>query len=120
VEPDVAGHAGGWMKEGYLKAVLSADAAVGTIVDSIKKAGLWETTALIVTSDHGGSGTAHLDNTPENSTIPWICVGPRVRAGLAIARGVRVYDTAPTALALLGLPMPRIIDGRFVSEILAK
>jgi hypothetical protein len=57
---------------------------------------------------------------PENSTIPWICVGARVRAGLIITRGVRVYDTAATALALLGLPMPKIIDGRVVAEILTK
>jgi hypothetical protein len=64
-------------------------------------------------------GTAHLDNTPENSTIPWICVGPRVRSGLVLSR-VRITDTAPTALFLLGLPGPRAVDGRILSEILAR
>jgi len=119
-EPDAAGHSSGWMSAPYLEAVGTADTAVGVIVAAIKEAGRWERTVLIVTSDHGGSGQAHLDNTPENSTIPWICVGPRVRPGLTLARGVRIYDTAPTALALLGLPMPRIIDGRFLSEALTK
>jgi predicted AlkP superfamily pyrophosphatase or phosphodiesterase len=120
VEPDEVGHFNGWMSVPYLKAVEKADSAVGAIVAAIKKSGCWEKTVLIVTSAHGGSGIAHLDNTPENSTIPWICVGARVRAGLIITRGVRVYDTAATALALLGLPMPKIIDGRMVAEILTK
>jgi len=119
-EVDEVGHFNGWMSAPYLKAVEKADSAVGAIVDVIKKSGRWENTVLIVTSAHGGSGIAHLDNTPENSTIPWICVGPRVRPGLIITRGVRVYDTAATALALLGLPMPRVMDGKVVVEILAK
>ena len=118
-EPDVVGHVNGWMSAPYLQAVVKADLAVGEIVAAIRKAGLWEKTAVIVTSGHGGSGVAHLDNTPENATIPWICVGPRVRAGTTLAR-VRICDTAPTVLALLALAPPRNVDGRFLVEILSR
>ncbi len=52
-------------------------------------------------------------------TIPWIVVGPGVGAGLLLEKTVRIYDTAPTALAFLGLRMPEDVDGDVVHEIFA-
>ena len=70
----------------------------------------------------GGSGAGHyrwLDpDKSENVTIPWICVAPGVPAGLKIERVIRTYDTAPTALSLIGLGAPEGIDGRPVEEVL--
>lgn len=117
-EPDSAGHGAGWMSEAYLEAVRKADEGVAAIVEAVRKSGRWEKTAILVTSDHGGSGRGHGDDTPENRTIPWICVGPRVKRGLALARAIRTYDTAATALAFLGLAIPKGIDGKPVTEVL--
>jgi arylsulfatase A-like enzyme len=117
-EPDVAGHRHGWMSERYLKSVAVTDEAIGVILDAIKTSGRLDRTAIIVTSDHGGSGHGHSKNIPENYTIPWICVGPGVTPGLTIDRVVHIYDTAPTALALLGLSAPPGIDGKAVREVL--
>jgi arylsulfatase A-like enzyme len=119
-EPDAAGHRYGWMSEPYLSAVASADEAVGRILETIRRSGKGPRTAVIVTSDHGGSGTTHCGGprTSDERTIPWICVGPQVPAGGTIRRVVRVYDTAPTVLAFLGLKVPGDLEGQPVSEVL--
>ena len=119
-EPDAAGHASGWMGPEYLKAVTEADRGVGAIVETIEKSGGFAKTALIVSADHGGSGKSHGEDKPENTTIPWICVGPGVKPGLTIARVVRTYDTAATALAFIGVAPPEGIDGKAVPEVMGE
>jgi predicted AlkP superfamily pyrophosphatase or phosphodiesterase len=121
-EPDEYGHKKGWMGPEYIEGVKSVDKALASILETIEKNGGFEKTALIITADHGGSGRGHYrwlePNRPENVTIPWICVGPGVPAGLKIDRVIHTYDTAPTALAFLGLGAPEGIDGRAVEEVL--
>ena len=120
-DPDGAGHGYGWMSPEYLSAVRNADQAVGIVIESIQKAGCADTTAIIVTSDHGGSGKVHfhpeIHRKAEDVTIPWICTGPGVPAGLTIDRTILTQDTAPTVLAFLGLKAPAGIDGRVVEEL---
>lgn len=110
-ETDFAGHAKGWMSEGYLAVVRELDAVVDSIVETIRASGALERTAIIVTSDHGGTGINHDADVPENRTIPWICAGPGVREGVRIERPVKIYDTAATALSLLGFRVVGL-DGR--------
>jgi predicted AlkP superfamily pyrophosphatase or phosphodiesterase len=121
-EPDSAGHRYGWMGTEYLEAVRKADQAVGELVAAIEGHGGFAKSALILSSDHGGSGKGHYrvmdPERIENIQIPWICVGPKVPAGIVLDRVVRTYDTAPTALAFLGLGAPAGIDGRAVAEVL--
>jgi arylsulfatase A-like enzyme len=121
-EPDEIGHRKGWMGPEYIDGVKAVDRAIETMLAAIEKSGGFEKTALIVTADHGGSGTGHYrwlnPEKAENVGIPWICVGPGVPAGLKIDRVVHTFDTAPTALALLGLGCPEGIDGRPVAEVL--
>jgi arylsulfatase A-like enzyme len=121
-EPDEAGHRKGWMGPEYIEGVKAVDKALAGIVATIEKNGGFEATALIVSADHGGSGRGHYrwmePNKVENVTIPWICVGPGVAPGMKIDRVLRTYDTAPTALAFIGLGAPLGIDGRAVEEVL--
>ncbi len=121
-EPDENGHRKGWMGPEYMEGVKQVDQALAAIVAVIEKNGGFEKTALIVTADHGGSGRGHYrwlePNRSENVTIPWICVGPGVQAGLKIERVLRTFDTSPTALAFLGLGAPEGIDGHAVEEVL--
>jgi arylsulfatase A-like enzyme len=121
-ETDVAGHAQGWMGAEYLQAVEEVDYALGIILSALEAAGTLGRTVVIVTADHGGSGRGHFDpqdpRRAEHVRIPWICAGPGVPPGLVIDRPVRTMDTAPTILALLGLPLPDGIDGVPVREVL--
>jgi arylsulfatase A-like enzyme len=121
-EPDENGHRKGWMGPEYIQGVKAVDRAIASIVATIEKNGGFEKVALIISADHGGSGRGHWrwlePNRPENVTIPWICVGPGVPAGLKIDRVLRTFDTAPTALAFLGIGAPEGIDGKAVEEVL--
>lgn len=121
-EPDEAGHRKGWMGPEYLEGVREVDRALGSIVATIEKNGGFAKTALILSADHGGSNRGHYRWTDpdkvENVTIPWICVAPGVPPGTRIDRIVRTYDTAPTALGLIGIGAPEGIQGRLVPEVL--
>ena len=119
-EPDSAGHRYGWMSRPYLSAVEEADRAIGFIVSALRRSGTWDKTALIITADHGGRGLRHAQPHRENLTIPWITVGPGIPAGLRLQRAISIYDTAPTALAFLGLSMPGDVDGTVVTEVVQK
>jgi arylsulfatase A-like enzyme len=109
-DTDLAGHRYGWMSAPYLAALGRADAALGRLV-AAARAG----TTFIVTADHGGHANDHSAALPVDVTIPWVIAGPAVRTGpLGVA--VRVYDTAPTAAVVLGLPVPEWMDGRPILE----
>jgi predicted AlkP superfamily pyrophosphatase or phosphodiesterase len=118
-EPDESGHKQMWLSPEYMNAVETADRAVGRIARAIAKARAWDRTVLIVTSDHGGAGNTHAAPIPENLAIPWLCVGSRVPRGTRIHRTIMTYSTTPTALALLGIPVPGGLDGDTVAEVFA-
>jgi membrane-anchored protein YejM (alkaline phosphatase superfamily) len=121
-EPDENGHMWGWMGAKYINGVKEVDKAIASILPTIEKMGGFGKIALIITADHGGSDRGHWkwnnQDKPENVTIPWICVGPKVPAGLKIERPLRTFDTMPTALAFLGIGAPEGIDGKAVAEVL--
>jgi arylsulfatase A-like enzyme len=118
---DAAGHRYGWMGREYLDAVRRADDAVRRVIETVRSAGKEGATAIIVTSDHGGSGHGHYHagkhNLQENLLIPWVFKGPGIQSGGVIERAVKIYDTAPTVLALMGLRFTEERDGRPVPEV---
>jgi predicted AlkP superfamily pyrophosphatase or phosphodiesterase len=111
-DTDLAGHKHGWMSGEYLTALAEADQALGRLVAAAP------TSTFIVTADHGGHGKDHSMAMPVDVTIPWLIAGPTVRPGLVLGRIINVYDTAPTAAAVLGLPVPPSMEGRPVAEAL--
>lgn len=112
-DPDIAGHSAGWMSLPYRWAVRRADAAVEQIRRAAVKA-YGTDFVMIITADHGGHGRDHGTDRPEDVTIPWIAWGAGVRSG-AIQAPIRTFDTAATALWVIGVPVPTRWEGRPVS-----
>jgi len=112
---DLEGHDAGWMSKSQLRAYANDDESLGFILDSLKARNLYEDTLIIVTSDHGGHGTTHGTDMPEDMTIPWIVSGPGVLP-MQITTQVRTMDTAATAAFALGLSIPSEWDGVPVFE----
>lgn len=112
---DLAGHEEGWMSRKQLKTYAKDDKSFGLILEALKKQGLYESTIIIITADHGGHDTTHGTELPEDMTIPWIISGPRVQAG-QLTTQVYTMDTAATIAYVLGLPIPSEWDGAPVFE----
>ena len=112
---DLAGHDDGWMSRKQLKTYAKDDKSFGKILEALKKYGLYDSTIIIITSDHGGHDTTHGTDLPEDMTIPWIISGPRVQPG-QLTTQVYTMDTAATTAYVLGLPIPPEWDGAPVFE----
>ena len=109
--PDIylAGHGYGWMSAPYFAAVRHTDSVVANIWQALKQT-FGSDLTLIVTADHGGSGNGHSDGSSLATTIPWIAWGNGVTPRVA-SSDIRVVDTGPTVLWLLGLSPPSDWDG---------
>jgi len=98
----------------YDAEIASADAAFGGLLRSLQSRGLYDSTLVVLTSDHGeafgerGKVGWHGDELyDEQIRIPLILKLPRSRlAGTTIESQVGEIDLAPTVLSLLGLPVP--------------
>jgi predicted AlkP superfamily pyrophosphatase or phosphodiesterase len=112
---DTAGHAFGWMSEGYMHQIGTVDACLGQVL-----AALPADANIVLQADHGGHDRDHGTEMPEDMTIPWLMAGPRARAGYTISGPVSLLDTAPTLAKLIGVnPHPQW-EGQAVLEAFAE
>lgn len=115
--------------DGYDMGVAYADAAVGRIVQTLKDAGLYEDTAIIISADHGENlgelGVYGDHQTADQIThnIPLIIRWPGIvdaRAGTEDARLLYSLDAGATVLELAGIDVPLDWDGRsFAGDFVA-
>ena len=123
--PDTAGHDHGFGSAAYRDAVREADRLVGRLVARVESTPrLASSVRVVLTSDHGGTGTRHEDaRLLVNHTVPFVVWGPGVSAGdlydlnpdyrdpgdarpgyRRARQPVRNGDLANLSLDLLGLP----------------
>ncbi len=124
-DPDRAGHAFGVTSPEKKQALAECDAALRTVVEAVNAAGIGESSVFILTADHGGHDVVNKEGKTVGThgsadkvdvTIPWIVWGKGVKPGFTITRPVMIYDTAATALWVLGLPVPESFWGRPVES----
>lgn len=84
-DPDTQGHRWGWGLSGwhpYMGAVRKVDQLLGEIFEMVEEdPHLAESTVIILTADHGGSGHHHKRQDAEHYTIPFYVWGAGVDAG---------------------------------------
>ncbi len=114
-DSDGAGHQYGWGSAEQIKSFADEDAALKTVRDAVRRAGIEGQSVFILSADHGGHDKTHGSNSPEDMTIPWIAWGAGVRPGFSINSAVNTCDTAATALWLLDVPVPANWDGKPVA-----
>jgi arylsulfatase A-like enzyme len=104
----------------YRNALHYADQAVGLLLDGLRRRGLEQSTLFILCGDHGQAFGQHPGNIghtlfiyEENVRVPLLIAAPGLfENGRRVKRVASLVDTMPTILDLLGLPIPRGIDGR--------
>ena len=111
-DTDVAGHQYGWMSPEYFSALKKIDKSLSDIVNLVNQKAYQENTVIILTADHGGKDKTHGRDIPEDMHIPWMANGSMIQAGLVYEKPVVTYDTAATALSLLGVPVPVEWEGK--------
>ena len=93
----------------YDAAVRHADRKAGHLVESLQDAGLWESTALFVTSDHGESLLDHgiyVDHHGLYDDVFRVPLVTNLGTGDQIQEFVQLIDLAPTAFDILDVEAP--------------
>jgi arylsulfatase A-like enzyme len=99
----------------YYACITSLDHHLGRIFDALKKAGTWENTIVVFTSDQGlavGGRHGHMgkQNLYEHFKSPLVVAGPGIPKGKSDAL-VYLYDLFPTLCDLSGTTTPKECEG---------
>lgn len=122
-EVDQAGHHYGWFSPAQYEAVRVVDAAIGMIMDAMRRGPARDRTYLFVTSDHGGHITQNSDDwghgtdSLDDMVIPIIVSGPDIKKGYDIHQPAFICDIPATILHVIGVKIPENWDGKSIKEI---
>ncbi len=115
-EVDSMGHKHGWGSPEQHAKIEETDGELARLLESLDRAGIRNSTTIILSSDHGGAGRTHGPDDARSRHIPWIASGAGVLKGVDLtgdaALQVDTEDTAVTACWLLGLPLLPYFDGK--------
>ncbi|MDA8018657.1 MAG: sulfatase-like hydrolase/transferase [Thermoanaerobaculia bacterium] len=106
-----------------------ADESLGTLLNHLKRLGVYDRTLIVFTSDHGEGRGEHDESTHSmlvyNTTlhVPLVMKlpagsDPARNVGSRIGPGVSIVDVLPTVLDVLGAPIPDGIQGRSLDPLL--
>lgn len=105
----------------YLGEVMAFDSALGLLLDRLALAGELDNTIVVVSGDHGIPGFTHSKTDLYDSgthvalTIRWPGKGD---AGRVITDFVNLMDLAPTFLEAGNVPIPDVMTGRSLVDVL--
>ena len=106
----------------YLASVAYADHLLGRVLDHMDETGLWDSTTVVLWSDHGyqlGEKLAFHKFTPweRSLRVPVMVAGPDIDAG-TIEEPISLIDLAPTLMSLTGQPIPDQFSGQDLTPLL--
>ena len=107
----------------YYTVISHLDAQVGRILDALRRFNLDDRTVVIFTSDHGVAMGSHGLRGKQNMYdhtvgVPLVMRGPGIPRGRATRAQVYLRDLYPTVCQLVGVPVPRGLDGRSFHQAL--
>lgn len=119
---DATGHSIGWGTPEQIGTIGLADTAVGVVLDALSEIHQLDQTFIFVSADHGGALRTHGRDDFHSHFIPWVAVGPGIRANFDLTRlgkdyDLSTFDTFATACYVLNLELPPDIDGQPVKEM---
>jgi hypothetical protein len=102
----------------HLLQVAYTDKLLGTVIERLKRQGLWDTSVVVLTADHGegftpGNGTRALAsrNAAELMWVPMFLKAPGQTRGRVDDRNWEHVDLLPTLADMVGLTVPWQVDG---------
>ena len=130
--PDKRGHGYGHDSPEYREAIENADYHIGRLVENLKELGVYENTLIVITTDHGMTGTSHGHGYETDMRIFSVWHGPGVKQGYEMADLIyipasgtydetyvahRIIDIAPTMTELVGVRPPENAEGEVIRQI---
>jgi arylsulfatase A-like enzyme len=112
-EPFASEHA----DDPYLGEIAYTDDAIGRLVDELRELELYDSSLIVITSDHGESLGEHGESTHayflyrSTMRVPLIMKTPDCVAGREVEETVSLTDIVPTVLGALGLESVEPTDG---------
>jgi len=130
--PDHMGHSYGSSSPEYREAIEDVDYHIGRLVENLKELGVYENTLIVITPDHGMTGTSHSGGYETDMRIFSVWHGPRVKQGYEMENSIyipasgtydetyvahRIIDIAPTIAELVGVRPPENSEGEIIWQI---
>ena len=102
-------------RQEYYALLTHMDQQIGRILDALEKTGKSDNTWIFFTADHGLAVGQHglmgKQNMFDHSVrVPFIVVGPGVKANTTSDTGIYLQDVMPTSLQLAGVPHPDHVE----------
>jgi len=110
----------------YAGEVAFVDHCIGQFIDKLKKLGLYDSTLIIITGDHGESLEEHGEKThgyfiyQSTLEVPLILKIPGSKKSLRVLERAGIVDILPTICSLLGINPPAQIQGKDLSGYFLK
>eukprot|EP00043_Microstomoeca_roanoka_P002730 m.39995 g.39995 ORF g.39995 m.39995 type:complete len:549 (-) comp11678_c0_seq1:123-1769(-) len=115
------------VRQHYYAMIAEYDAILGTVLDAVDDAGVWNNTYMIVTSDHGDMNMEHrqyykMVHYDPSSRVPMIIRGPGLRSNTVYRNITSHVDVYPTIMEMANVTPPSEagLDGRSLMPILKK
>jgi len=116
--PDEVGHQSGFGTEAYYQSIKDIDTEIGKLIRTLKENGMYNSSCILVVSDHGGIGKGHGGESRIELEVPWMISGPGIARNRLITAPNDLFNTAPTIARLLRMKTPQEWIGRPAPDIL--
>ncbi|UCC22032.1 MAG: sulfatase-like hydrolase/transferase, partial [Planctomycetota bacterium] len=110
----------------YAGEIAYTDSCIGQVLRKLKDLGIYDSTLLIITSDHGEGLGEHTEQYhgffiyQSTIKVPLIIRVPGGPKGKKVPDVVGLVDVAPTICGLLGIDTPRVVHGKDLSPLFKK
>ena len=111
-------------KRFYAAEIAYTDFCIGQVIAKLKSMGLYDSTLLVITSDHGEGLGDHKEAThgyyvyQEYIRVPLIVKLPGAKNAKTVKDIVGIVDITPTICSLLNLEVPEPVEGKDLSSYL--
>lgn len=102
----------------YAGEISYTDHCIGKVINKLKDLGLYDSSLIIITSDHGESLGSHGEVShgyfiyQDTLHVPLVIKSPKGQKGLRISKRTGLIDIVPTVCDLFGITTPKGVSGK--------